>query len=115
MFTDINENTVFTLNVNSTNGCDLSTSFTTEACEEELSLIENDSISFSVSPNPASSFIEVNSGLVGEKDIHVYELSEKPVLKSQQDHIDITELKSGIYLIEISQEGSKSIKRIIVQ
>lgn len=80
----------------------------------------NDQVSgqFSIYPNPASKgYVNISSKLSGAKNISVYDVLGKQVLKStlNGDRLDISALNSGIYLIKIEQGKASTTKKLIVQ
>ena len=79
-----------------------------------LSVSEEELMSFSIYPNPATDLISI-SGVDNIKSIKVYSILgslEKEVFNTNQ--IDISELSSGIHLIKVDN-GTVSIKKIIKQ
>jgi hypothetical protein len=79
-----------------------------------LSISEEELMSFSIYPNPATDLISI-SGVENIKSIKVYSILgslEKEVFNTNQ--IDISELSSGIHLIKVDN-GTVSIKKIIKQ
>ena len=79
-----------------------------------LSISEEELMSFSIYPNPATDLISI-IGVENIKSIKVYSILgslEKEVFNTNQ--IDISELSSGIHLIKVDN-GTVSIKKIIKQ
>ena len=79
-----------------------------------LSISEEELMSFSIYPNPATDLISI-SGVENINSIKVYSILgslEKEVFNTNQ--IDISELSSGIHLIKVDN-GTVSIKKIIKQ
>jgi hypothetical protein len=79
-----------------------------------LSISEEELMSFSISPNPATDLISI-SGVENIKSIKVYSILgslEKEVFNTNQ--IDISELSSGIHLIKVDN-GRVATKKIIKQ
>jgi hypothetical protein len=79
-----------------------------------LSISEEELMSFSIYPNPATDLISI-SGVDNIKSIKVYSILgslEKEVFNTNQ--IDISELSSGIHLIKVDN-GTVTTKKIIKQ
>jgi len=79
-----------------------------------LSISEEELMSFSIYPNPATDLISI-SGVDNIKSIKVYSILgslEKEVFNTNQ--IDISELSSGIHLIKVDN-GTVAVKKVIKQ
>ena len=77
-----------------------------------LNILDQDIVSISIYPNPASDIITIK-GIENINFIKVYSISgtlEKQVFNTNQ--IDVSELSSGVYLIQIDN-GTKFTKKII--
>ena len=64
-------------------------------------------------PNPSSSKIEIKTEASINVFTKIYDVNAKEILTSNQRMIDIENLESGIYIIEIQTERSKVVKRLI--
>jgi len=75
-----------------------------------------DDFVFSVSPNPATSFIQINSG-THQSDVSLFitDISGKIVINIPDGitNIDISNLNTGIYFVHLSFKGKKSIAKIL--
>ncbi|MCB4808620.1 T9SS type A sorting domain-containing protein [Tamlana sp. 62-3] len=70
----------------------------------------------SIYPNPATKTITINNTLDNISEIEIYNVLGKKVLTSITKTIDVSNLKSGIYLVSImDNDGIKTTKRIIKQ
>jgi len=76
---------------------------------------QNDQYDLAVYPNPASDLFYINT----EKpaDIHIFDLSGRLVKTAvySPSGISVSDLNSGIYLVEITIDSQKSFKRISVK
>ena len=84
-----------------------------------LSVLRNNSISFSITPNPASNTISITFDQVNPQnyDWSIVDITGKIILKSQkqtEQTIDISGLKSGIYFIKVGINKSSMVKKLIV-
>ncbi len=83
---------------------------------------ESDNI-YTVSPNPASEFININSTQIAKKvSIRIYDAAGQQVKKlsnlvfiNGNLRVDVRNFKTGSYFIEIQSSESKSIKQVIIQ
>ncbi len=78
---------------------------------------ENELLSFSVYPNPTTDFITLK---LGELDINIGELAilnynGQIMYKSTDltDRIDVSNLKAGIYILQLTSENKKGMSRFI--
>lgn len=71
---------------------------------------------FSILPNPAKNRIRLQfaKGLV-VKAIHVYSLSGRLIGTYKNTIIDISDLSSGVYLIEVVSDTSRQTEKLIVE
>ncbi len=78
-------------------------------------IVENTN-SFSVYPNPASEFIILNG--VNNGQVNIYALNGKLVLSSfvnESTNLDISNLSSGLYTLEVVENNAKSVSKLIVR
>ena len=86
----------------------------TYASDETLGVSDNDILSFSIYPNPASGLISIK-GIENINSIKVYSILgalEKEVFNTNQ--IDVSKLASGIHLIKVDN-GTVFSRKIIKQ
>lgn len=74
---------------------------------------------FSIVPNPAKDLITIEVGTAGIKTIKVFDLQGKVLLlKSFQgftELLDCSQLANGSYIVELSNNDGKKIKKLLVQ
>jgi hypothetical protein len=85
--------------------------------ESNLSVNDNDSDIFSLSPNPANSNVTISSKSAPIFKIEAYNVLGQQVLNQEfsettSKNINISSLKSGIYLLKVN---SNTTKRLIVK
>jgi len=81
-----------------------------------------DEIAFSVYPLPASSILTIKGNFSGPINIRLLDITGKEVLKREEETLNgeafimqlPSMLQAGIYLLEVSDETTKSIKQIIL-
>jgi hypothetical protein len=73
---------------------------------------------FKIYPNPATNgYLYVTSKLNGAKNISVFDVLGKQVLKNKLngERLDISSLKSGVYFLTIEQGKSSTTKKLIIK
>ncbi len=73
---------------------------------------------FKIYPNPATNgYLYVTSKLNGAKNISVFDVLGKQVLKNKLngEKLDISSLKSGVYFLTIEQGKSSTTKKLIIK
>ena len=72
----------------------------------------------SIYPNPVTDgVININSTLLGSKQIALYDITGRQVLytNTSNNTINVTNLKSGVYLLNITAENKAVTKKIIIE
>lgn len=73
----------------------------------------------SVYPNPAKDRLIIEHSDLIKKELTIYDLMGSPVLKteitSQQQHIDVSALKSGVYFMLLNSENGKQTRKLIIE
>lgn len=73
---------------------------------------------FKVYPNPVSNgLLYINSGNNNVKQVAVFDLLGKPLLKTTvtDQPLDVTKLNSGMYLLQVTENGRTATKKIVVR
>ncbi|MCF7561381.1 T9SS type A sorting domain-containing protein [Sabulilitoribacter multivorans] len=86
--------------------------------QNSLSINDFQTKGFSISPNPAKSFININLPInVLIDEVKIFNLLGKQVYFSSilEEEMDVTSLPNGLYFISISSEGILKTKKIIKQ
>ena len=85
-----------------------------EVKQVRLDCKSNDAVKFS--PNPATEFIRVIKDFEGELELHIMDLSGRHILtkkiRSKEYLLDLQELSSGLYLIELEGKYYRDLKLI---
>ena len=79
---------------------------------ETLSFDKIDGSEFSVSPNPTSGILNINTNSTIDA-IRIYDISGRNVLNTKSKSIDLSSLQNGIYILKIKTNGIVKTKKII--
>lgn len=77
-----------------------------------LSNTNNQKIEFSLYPNPTSDYLNIHSE-EQVLDVTIFNVQGRQVLKSSEDRLDVSNLTSGIYLIEVKTNSGKATSKFI--
>lgn len=81
----------------------------------ELSVSENEAVSFKTYPNPVSEtlFITSENNLI--EKISIYSINGKLVLSEKENvnQLDISALSNGLYFVKITSENGTSVERFV--
>lgn len=81
-----------------------------------LSTEKNNIEGLKVYPNPASDVVNISSSLTGIKEVSIFNMLGKKVLEtSTNETINISNLTSGVYIMNISQDGKTASKKLVVK
>lgn len=91
--------------------------FGLELMDLPLNVDQNKLTSFSLYPNPATDFVNIETTVSGDKAIVVYDMLGKQVINTviSGNRLDISGLKSGVYMVSISQNDNTLTKKLIVK
>ena len=83
--------------------------------QNTLSVNSNELLNFSMHPNPVKDILSIKINTTGPVSIDIYDMLGKSVLTTNNidNDVDISELKSGIYLVKIATNDGSITKRII--
>ena len=73
---------------------------------------------FSIYPNPVTNgYVNISSPSNGEKNIAVYDILGKQVINTTitSDRLNVSQLNSGIYMLNISENGISSTKKLVIK
>jgi hypothetical protein len=73
---------------------------------------------FSVYPNPVTNgYVNISSPSNGEKNIAVYDILGKKVMNTTitSDRLNLSQLNSGVYMLNISENGISSTKKLVIK
>ena len=83
-----------------------------------LNLGNNTEDIFSVYPNPVTNgYVTISSPSNGEKNIAIYDILGKQVMNTTitSDRLNVAQLNSGIYMLNISENGISSTKKLVIK
>ncbi|MBK9016269.1 MAG: T9SS type A sorting domain-containing protein [Saprospiraceae bacterium] len=108
----------FGVTVTDANGC---TAAQTDSCmvvseASELSKL----VFFSISPNPANSYVTIAADLTSEAQVEIFDLSGRRVQRFQlsegdSPELDVSGLAPGVYLIALQSAGRASTQKLVIQ
>ncbi len=74
---------------------------------------------FVVYPNPAQDFVWVQNATNAPMEIQLFDITGRKVIglnfQNTENAIDVSQLNSGIYILNISSEGNSTSRKIVVQ
>ncbi|MCR8666907.1 lamin tail domain-containing protein [Aestuariibaculum sp. M13] len=72
---------------------------------------------FNISPNPTSlGYVNVTAKSTSLMDIAVFDLLGKQVIKQfVSNKLDVSSLKSGVYIMKITQDGAVSTRKLVIK
>lgn len=86
------------------------------ACVLGINELQTDIFKFY--PNPATNgYLYINSKIIGSKSISIFDVLGKQVLKTilNGEKLDISSLKSGVYILKIEQAKNSTTKKLIIK
>ncbi len=78
---------------------------------EVITVIEPDTFTFSLYPNPTSGVIFIQGKDI--KEVEIYSITGQKVFQTNDHRFDISQLSSGIYIARIRTGNKLVIKRIV--
>lgn len=80
-----------------------------------LSIDENTTATVSLFPNPANSIVTIQTTVVGEKQVQVYDLTGKMVINTVVNAtLDVSKLSAGMYILQTTQDNKVSTAKLII-
>ncbi|MFC7356435.1 T9SS type A sorting domain-containing protein [Jejudonia soesokkakensis] len=83
-----------------------------------LGTAENALEQLSIYPNPSTTgYINIESPLNGDMNVIIYDVLGKQVINTvvAGERLNISSLKSGVYMVQVSQDGSAVTKKLVVR
>lgn len=88
-------------------------------CRVATGIIAKSKIDFQVFPNPASKSIQFAGDINSNTVLRIIDLSGKLVksyiLNNNAQKLDISDIKTGIYIVELESEKNKGFQKLIIQ
>lgn len=79
-----------------------------------VSIKDNNIEGLQVFPNPASNVVNITSSLTGVKEVTIFNMLGKKVLEtSTNETVNISDLTSGVYIMNISQDGKTASRKLV--
>ena len=78
---------------------------------------EFETTSFNIYPNPANgSTVTISSASNNAKDVKVYSIIGKQVIDTTiTNTLDVSGLQSGIYVVQITENGKSATKKLVIK
>jgi polyhydroxybutyrate depolymerase len=70
---------------------------------------------FSVYPNPAKDFIQIETGELCLKEVSIYDFSGKLILTATSNRLELTGFQRGLYLLIVETEKGRSAKKLLIE
>jgi len=70
---------------------------------------------FSMYPNPAKDVVTINSNSNLEMIVNVYDVLGKKVITQTGNTLDVSKLRSGVYLVQVTQANHTSVQKLVVR
>jgi len=84
--------------------------------EGTASTNENNIEGLKVYPNPASELVNIVSNEIGTKNVAIYDMLGKKVLEtSTEETVNVSTLTSGVYIMNINQDGKKASRKLVIK
>lgn len=83
-----------------------------------LGTVENALEQISIYPNPSTTgYINIDSPLNGDMNVIIYDVLGKQVINTvvASERLNISSLKSGVYMVQVSQDGNAITKKLVVR
>ena len=81
-----------------------------------LSIDTTEQFRFTLFPNPVPSNIVTISGIAGVKKAVLHDLMGRVVLEAEiENKLNVSEINSGVYLLELTSGDKKATKKLIIQ
>lgn len=87
-----------------------------EEIDDTASIVENNIEGLKVYPNPASELVNIVSNEIGTKTVAIYDMLGKKVLEtSTEETVNVSTLTSGVYIMNITQDGKKASRKLVIK
>jgi len=85
--------------------------------ENILSVDDNTLTNVSLFPNPSTGgTVTISSKIAGDMDVTVFDILGKQVINTTTaGDINVSSLKAGVYMVQVSQEGATATKKLVVR
>lgn len=84
--------------------------------ETTASIVENNIEGLKVYPNPASDLVNIVSNEIGTKEVVIFNMLGKKVLEtSTEETVNVSTLTSGVYIMNITQDGKNASRKLVIK
>ncbi|MUU78609.1 T9SS type A sorting domain-containing protein [Winogradskyella endarachnes] len=88
-----------------------------EVTPQSLSVVDNNKNQFSIFPNPTNTgFVNISSTNSADINIKVYDVLGKQVISETitNNTLNVSNLKSGVYIVKITQNNASTTKKLVI-
>ncbi len=84
---------------------------------DPLGINDQNSNQFAIYPNPAQGFLNISSPVSGEKKVAIFDVLGKKVMTTtvSNERMNISQLTSGVYIVQITQGNISETKKLVVR
>ena len=84
---------------------------------EPLGIADQNKNQFAIYPNPAQGFLNISSPTSGEKQVTIFDVLGKKVMATTvtNERMNISQLNSGVYIVQITQGNISETKKLVVR
>lgn len=81
-----------------------------------LSVKENNIAGLKIYPNPASNVVNISSDLLGAKNVEIFDVLGKQVVKTTTEQtVNVASLKAGVYMMKVTQDGKLATRKLVIK
>jgi hypothetical protein len=90
---------------------------TTSIADLALATTQNEIAGLNIYPNPVTNgVLYINSNVTSTKIVAIFDLLGKEVLQTKtSNEVNVSNLKSGIYFVKITEEGKSATRKLVIQ
>nr|WP_317631096.1 T9SS type A sorting domain-containing protein [uncultured Flavobacterium sp.] len=81
-----------------------------------LSVKDNNIAGLKIYPNPASNVVNISSDLLGAKNVEIFDVLGKQVVKTTTEQtVNVANLKAGVYMMKVTQDGKLATRKLVIK
>ena len=81
-----------------------------------LSVKQDNIAGLSIYPNPANTVVNISSDLNGIKNVEIYDVLGKQVIKTSTEMaVNVSALNAGVYMVKITQDGKSATRKLVIK
>lgn len=80
------------------------------------SVKDNNIAGLKIYPNPASNVVNISSDLLGAKNVEIFDVLGKQVVKTiTEQTVNVASLKAGVYMMKVTQDGKLATRKLVIK